>query len=487
MNITNSSSSSSATNKRASHHHHSNSKKGGRWGCCFCSLPTLLAMIITAVLSFYSGLLVGMRGNGNGSSGGGAGALLLQMPGPATATTTTATAESAALVERAIQERVEQELNRRQRSVEAEASQHRGGGGAAAAVGVGVGDDTAPRFPPTVHDFAVGLSAVDRDDFARAFRLGVPLDESTPQNRQVLIVYQSAAALPTTDPYAAAEAAASHTSLPSIPSVTAAVENCDYVNLILTEHSPKLRRQCTAIMGQYEAFHIQKYMRLPPDGPLDPAMPLRFVNRGAQSNGRKSTKPPAPDKTLAYWAILQRYLSNFEASLLELQPILQRAAIDNTVTILVCNFGQSELLLNFVCAARQRALDVSHLVVFATDADTRDLCVGLGVAVYYDVTNYGDMPHQAAARYADQTFTAMMMAKVFCVHVTTWLGYDVLFQDVDVIWYRDPVPYFHNIDAADRDYDIYFQDEYVHTHVHAKMKTSPRAYSSAHTHTHALL
>jgi len=45
------------------------------------------------------------------------------------------------------------------------------------------------------------------------------------------------------------------------------------------------------------------------------------------------------------------------------------------------------------------------------------------------------------------------------------LGYDVLFQDVDVIWYKDPVPYFHPTDVAavessnNNSFDIYFQDE----------------------------
>jgi len=54
----------------------------------------------------------------------------------------------------------------------------------------------------------------------------------------------------------------------------------------------------------------------------------------------------------------------------------------------------------------------------------------------------------------------MMLAKVYCVHMVTWLGYDVLFQDVDVIWYKDPLPYFHaNDDPSVSGFDIFFQDE----------------------------
>lgn len=345
----------------------------------------------------------------------------------------------------------------------------------AAADGVSGGDDEE-RFPLGVRDFMSGMSVVDRDDFAQSLNLGLPMDSTSRQNQNVMIVYQSPNAMPN-NPVLAAAAATTNAhkpaAIPQIATTQEALENCDFVNLVLTDFAPPQssgkRRQCTALMGQYEAFHIQKYMRLPPEGEesaetgrkLDRNLPLRFVNRGAQSNGRKSTNPPDKDQTIAYWAVLQRYLGNFDNVLAEVKPILESVAVDNTVIVLVCNFGQSELLMNFVCSARSRNLDVSNILVFATDTDTRDLCLGLGIATYYDAVNYADMPKQAAGRYADKTFMAMMMAKVFCVHMTAWLGYDVLFQDVDVIWYKNPLPYFHDKESADKSFDIYFQDEYV--------------------------
>ena len=56
----------------------------------------------------------------------------------------------------------------------------------------------------------------------------------------------------------------------------------------------------------------------------------------------------------------------------------------------------------------------------------------------------------------------MMMAKVYCVHLVNMLGYDLLFQDVDVVWYKDPIPFFHNKELAG-DYDLYFQDDGART------------------------
>jgi hypothetical protein len=57
----------------------------------------------------------------------------------------------------------------------------------------------------------------------------------------------------------------------------------------------------------------------------------------------------------------------------------------------------------------------------------------------------------------------MMMAKVICVQVISMLGYDMLFQDVDIVWYSNPLDYFHNESSAIADYDIFFQDDGGHS------------------------
>ena len=36
---------------------------------------------------------------------------------------------------------------------------------------------------------------------------------------------------------------------------------------------------------------------------------------------------------------------------------------------------------------------------------------------------------------------------------------DILFQDVDVIWYKDPLDYFHDKKSSIADFDVYFQDD----------------------------
>ena len=45
---------------------------------------------------------------------------------------------------------------------------------------------------------------------------------------------------------------------------------------------------------------------------------------------------------------------------------------------------QSELLMNFVCSAKARGIDISAVLVFATDEETKELAEGLGLAVFFD-------------------------------------------------------------------------------------------------------
>jgi len=362
------------------------SRQGGRSS----SSPSFLSVMVLCglcggVLGFYAGLLVASSSSSSSSN------------------SATATADS---TEHIIQARVQKEVQRQLQQHHLQQQPQNGG----------AADDTAPRFPDAVQDFAAGLATVDRDDFMTAFDVGVPRDPSVAhRNSAVLMLYQSPAAIPDANAFVQAEIGHSTTPLPHLQSAREATQNCDFLNIMLTDHSGgNRRRQCTAIVGQYEAFHLQKFMRLPVEkGPLDPALPLRYVNRGAQASGRLSTQPATREDTVQYWARLQTYLATLDSVLDELKPLLQQVAIHNTVTVLVCNYGQSELLLNFVCGARHhRGLDLNHILVFATDLETRDLLRAAGVAVFYDETNYGDSPKQAAGRYADKTF---MVCVFVCV------------------------------------------------------------------------
>ena len=123
----------------------------------------------------------------------------------------------------------------------------------------GNGND-GPLFPPEVEKFAVGMLRTPKADFTSHFDLGVPNDLPKKGDENVLILYSRRSAMPTSK-----QSTSKTSSSIDLVSTADAVENCDYLNMILTHHDG-VRQQCLAIVPQYESYHIQKWMRVPPDG-----------------------------------------------------------------------------------------------------------------------------------------------------------------------------------------------------------------------------
>lgn len=318
------------------------------------------------------------------------------------------------------------------------------------------------QFPSTMGRYLVGAARTSKVEFFDLVDPGVPMDPANKEDSDVLVLYQRIEALP--NRY-------SEYSEP-IPSfeVQEALQNCESLNIILADHS-KGRNQCLAIVPQYESYVIQKWLRIPEEKSLgggirrgsllNPDLPLRMVGRGLKSNGFNEFVTPVTKNMRQSWEILSNYFATYDDVLAELKPLVEKVATPKkTVTVMVCNFGQSELLVNFACAAKSREMDLSSILVFATDEETKALAESLGLTAYYDERNFGSMPQEAAGQYGDRRFTAMMMAKVFCVHMVIGLKYNILFQDVDIVWYKNPIPYF---ESQHLDFDLLFQDDGGHT------------------------
>jgi hypothetical protein len=247
---------------------------------------------------------------------------------------------------------------------------------------LGLSDDTDRRFPKAMDSFTGGMAAVDRQEFAQRFDMGIPLDKSEAKNNQVLLFYSNEKALPTSDPLKAEEAK-SYTGIPYMDDIDVATENCEILNVILAQ--PNDKQQCFAMMGQYRSHHLQKFMRLPEDGgKVDRHVPLRLVNRGAQTSGRLSARSPSRQQTVDYWNTLSTYLQNLDDTLAELQRVAADVAKDNTIIVMTVNHGQVELLMNFVCSCEAKGVDISALLIFATDQETVELARGMGLNVFFD-------------------------------------------------------------------------------------------------------
>ena len=151
-----------------------------------------------------------------------------------------------------------------------------------------------------------------------------------------------------------------------------------------------------------------------------------------QTNGQDKFSAPSDAHSLRNQALLETYFERLRDTLDTLGPMAKACAgDDNTVIVMVCNTGQSDLLINFICSARSRGFgDVvdRKVLVFATDDGVLKIARALGLNAFYDEAIFKDKPEKEARQYGDQAFTQMMYAKVVTVQLINRMGYDVLFQ-----------------------------------------------------------
>jgi len=309
--------------------------------------------------------------------------------------------------------------------------------------------------------FASGMEFVDRDDFGALFDTGVPLDNSGWGNDQVFILYSDHNAMPDKN----ATPQVHPNGGQAVLSVEDATKNCRNLHVVL--NAVERQRQCIAVMGQFESFHLQKFMRMAEgekqsERVVDMKLPLRLVNRNMMLNGEQSITPPPSGLSKIFWKNLSHYLESLQGVLNELKPIAESVAshnAHNTIIVVVCNFIHSELLINFVCNAHAKGLETStalkSILVFATDIETHQLAQSLGLTSFYSKAVFGVNSQQEIAGDHGN------MATVYCIHLISQLGYDFLFQDVNVVWYKDPLSWFNSEkpDHPVKKWDMIYQDE----------------------------
>ena len=281
---------------------------------------------------------------------------------------------------------------------------------------------------------------IPKGEYLDTFDYGTPRDHNG-DNGEVLLMYHGNQALPR-----------SMNASGKIASASEATENCKELNTIILEASSS---SCTALLLGYPSYQLQRWMK---DVKGKKIKKLEHVGRGLQTNGMDKFAAPNQGATEENWERLLRYLSSMDELKKNLKPMLEKIARDNSIVVAVCNLGQASLLMNFVCNARSKGFDISNLLVFATDQETLTLCQSMDLNCYYDGINFADLPTREARAYGDRIFSQMMWAKVIVVQFVNWMGYDVLFQDVDVVWYKDPITLLKDGDDY-KGFDIMFQDD----------------------------
>ncbi len=230
------------------------------------------------------------------------------------------------------------------------------------------------RFPKQMARFATGAARTTKEAFLKTFDYGYPEDQNKGERgaKEVLILYGKKDFIPADVVTGAMEE--NGDGIPFLKDPTAATAKCQEMHVITTD-SP-----CLAIMNGFGSFHIQRWIRRQ----VGEVSLLTSAGRGVNEHGGDAFRPPAVQITRTHWQLLQKYFRNLDQTIKELDPIVQKININKTVIVMVCNFGQSELLVNFACSSKSRGFDISNILLFATDKETLELAKSLGMAAYFD-------------------------------------------------------------------------------------------------------
>ena len=327
----------------------------------FAYLPQIVTLFLVSGVCFYSGVLLGMKMNVE----------------PSRSTTLSVEEVEAEVLRRLKLQQKEDTIkgetrNNKEKDTKKKADEHE------------------RRFPKTVSKIAYGSALVGKNEFIQNFDYGIPKPpskrehEKDPGKDDVLLLYGSKKSLPD-DNIGIVHTNDGSSEIPHLSAMDA-TKNCAVMNVIYTDtHGGE--DQCMAIVGNYESYHIQRWLRF--DGTnVDKSIPLHAVGRGVQSNGQNKFDAPSDRYALQNQALLEIYFNQLEETLATLTPIAASCAgDDNTVIVMVCNTGQSDLLINFFCSADARGFgDIvrKKLLIFATDEGVLEIAKGLGVNVFYD-------------------------------------------------------------------------------------------------------
>ena len=116
------------------------------------------------------------------------------------------------------------------------------------------------------------------------------------------------------------------------------------------------------------------------------------------------------------------------------------------VVVLVVNEGEIDLFVNFACSCKLHGIDMRNVLVFAGSKEVMSL-VDASDAISLYHPSFAEVSKKASVDYLDRVFVDMMWYKAFSTYLVLQAGINILFQDVDLVWFRDPFPYFKAFQA----------------------------------------
>eukprot|EP00850_Spirogloea_muscicola_P010082 SM000058S18512 [mRNA] locus=s58:243830:247696:- [translate_table: standard] len=119
--------------------------------------------------------------------------------------------------------------------------------------------------------------------------------------------------------------------------------------------------------------------------------------------------------------------------------LLEQVANEDKVVILIgVTYAYRDLLINFVC--RLQSLQVTNYLVVALDVDLYKFAFAQGLPVYYDKDVGDGSKTSGECEFNSACFRSATKLKSRAVLKVLKAGFSVLWSDVDVVWFTNPLP-----------------------------------------------
>ncbi|KAJ4874770.1 Nucleotide-diphospho-sugar transferase family protein [Raphanus sativus] len=126
----------------------------------------------------------------------------------------------------------------------------------------------------------------------------------------------------------------------------------------------------------------------------------------------------------------------------DLESLLPLVADKNrTVVLSVAGFSYKDMLMSWVCRARRLA--VPNFLVCALDDETYQFAILQGLPVFFDPYAPKNISFNDC-HFGSECFQRVTKVKSRTVLKILKMGYNVLLSDVDVYWFRNPLPLLHS-------------------------------------------
>lgn len=119
---------------------------------------------------------------------------------------------------------------------------------------------------------------------------------------------------------------------------------------------------------------------------------------------------------------------------------LARQKLDNgPVVVSTFNWGYRQMVENWAASCGRHDIDCrAFTLLFPTDAKADEFARKLGFQTVNVEGSYGEIPEEANDVFGDLKFRRFLFAKLAATKDMLDLGYDIVRQDVDMVWSRDP-------------------------------------------------